>query len=142
MAATRILSEFTYRSGVPTQAYRFTVVVDEQGEVSVRNIQSPIGLIIDSVTGVPQSVVDDISTAIGEVENILAQTSAVNGTLTFSSSVSEAVVFTTAMASTTYRVVLSPDTFVPLRITNKTTTGFTVEAGAEFTGSVGYDVFV
>jgi hypothetical protein len=142
MAATRILSEFTYRSGVPTQAYRFTVVVDEQGLVSVRNIQSPIGLIIDSVTSVPQSVVDDISAAIGEVENILAQTSAVNGTLTFSSSVSEAVVFTTAMASTTYRVVLSPDTFVPLRITNKTTTGFTVEAGAEFTGSVGYDVFV
>lgn len=141
MAATRIASEFTYRSGVPASAYRFTVLVDETGEISVRDIQSPRGLIIDSVTSLPQSVITDINTAIAQVENILAQTSAVNGTLVFTNATSASYSFATAMVDTSYRVVLSPSAFVPLRV-SKTTTGFTVTAGATFTGSVGFDVFV
>ena len=142
MAATRVKSEFTYRSGVPSSAYFFTVVVDESGSISVRNIQSPFGLIIDSMTSLPQMVVTDINTAIGQVENILATTSAVNGVLVFSGSTSESFAFSTPMANTSYRVLLSPDLFVPLRITNKTIAGFTVEAGAAVTGSVGFDVLV
>lgn len=142
MTATRVLSEFTYRSGVPSSAYFFTIIVDEAGSYSVRNIQTPFGLILDSMTSLPQTVVTDISTALGQVENILATTSAVNGVLVFTNATSASYSFSTAMANTSYRVMLSPDLFVPLRIINKTTAGFTVEAGATVSGSVGFDVFL
>ena len=142
MAATRLLSEFTYRSGSGSNAYQFTVSVDQQELISVRNIQSPTGLIIESTTSLPQSVITDINTAIGQVEDVLALTSPVNGTLTFVAETEKEVTFDTAMANTSYRVQLSLDSFVPFRITNKTVTGFTVQAGVTFTGNVGYDVFV
>jgi len=137
-----MLAEFTYQSGVSSEAYYFTIVVDQNDRVSVRNIQSPYGLIIDSMTSVPSSVVDDINDAISQVEDLMSATSAINGTLTFSAEGSKDVTFSTALSSTSYRVQLTADTFVPLRITNKTTTGFTVQAAAVFTGNVGYDVFV
>lgn len=142
MAATLIGTEFTYTAGIPTQQYRFTILVDQFNNVSVRNIQSPFGLIMDSMTSVPASVQQDICDAIVQVEGILAATSAVNGTLTFTNEASKAVVFATAMTSTNYRVQVTTDEFVLLRITSKTLTGFTVEASAAFTGTVGYDVFI
>ena len=142
MAATRIQSDFTYRSGPPSQAYTFTVVVDQSGTLGIRNIQSPYGLIIDSMTKVPQSVIDDMNAAITQVEGILASTSAVNGTLVFTAESSKAFVFSTPQTGTAYRVQLTTDSFVPLRVISKTTAGFTVEAGATFTGSVGFDVFI
>lgn len=142
MTATLILSEFTYRSGVPASAYLFTVADDEQGNISVRDIQSPLGLIMDPWTQLPQSVADDIAAAITQVENLMSATSAVNGTLVFSASASESYTFSTPLAGTTYRVQLTSDAFVPLRITSKTVTGFTVQAAATFTGNVGFDVFV
>jgi hypothetical protein len=139
--ASLILSEFTYESGSGAAAYRFTVIVDAQGQVSVRNIQNPFGLIMDPWSQVPKSVSDDICTATAQVENILATTSAVNGTLTFAGGTQQSVTFSTPFSDTSYRVQLTSDTFVPLRVINKTTTGFTVDAGAAFTGTVGYDVF-
>lgn len=142
MAATLLLSEFTYQSGTGRNAYRFTVAVDQQGLVAVRDIENPYGLIVDPWSSVPASVIDDISTATSQVEGILATTSAVNGTLTFSNEATKNVTFGTAMADTTYRVQLVSDSFVSLRVINKTTAGFTVEAAADFTGTVGYDVFV
>lgn len=142
MAGVRMLSEFTYQSGVSPDLYFFTVVVDSSDRVSVRNIQSPFGLIIDSVTSVPESVVTDINTAISQVEGILAATSAVNGTLTFAAETSKAVTFATPLANANYRVQLDSSAFVGLRVTGKTVAGFTVEATAAFTGTVGYDVFV
>lgn len=142
MAATLAQSEFTYTSGVGTQVYRWTVVVPQTGNPGIRNIQGPFGLIIDTFTEVPESVVTDMNTSLQQVGDILASTTAINGTLVFAASTEQSVTFTTPLSGTTYRVHLSTDSFVPLRITNKTTTGFTVQAGAEFTGSVGYDVFV
>lgn len=142
MAGTRIQSDFTYRSGVGAQAYTFTIVEDQSGSLGVRDIQSPFGLLLDSMTRVPQSVIDDMNSAITQVEDILATTSAINGTLVFAAEAEKSVVFATALSSTDYRVQLAPDTFVPLRITNKTTAGFTVQAGATFNGAVGYDVFI
>lgn len=142
MAATRVLAEFTYQSGVSPNLYYFTVVYDQNGRISVRNIQSPYGLLIDSMTELPQSVTDDICTATAQVEDLMAATSAINGTLTFVGEAEKSVTFATALSSTGYRVHLSTDTFVPLRITNKTVTGFTVQAGATFSGTVGYDVFI
>lgn len=142
MAGTRILSEWTYKSGVTPNIYYFTIVVDQNDRVSVRNMQTPFGLIIDSMTALPESVVSDINDAIAQVESIMAATSAINGTLVYANETSKSVVFATALASATYRVQTTADVFVPLRITSKTTTGFTVEAAAAFTGNVGYDVFI
>lgn len=142
MAAALVLSEYVYESGGGSQTYRFTVVVDQQGNVSVRNIQNPFGLVMDPWSSIPQSVTDDICTATAQVENLLATTSAVNGELTFSDDTSQSVTFATAFSDTSYRVQVTTDSFVALRVINKTTTGFTVEASSAFTGTVGYDVFV
>jgi hypothetical protein len=142
VAGTRILSEFTYQSGVSPSVYFFTVVVDQNDLVSIRNVQSPFGLIIDTMTSVPQSVVDDMNAAITQVEGILAATSAINGILTFSLETMKTVTFATALTNSTYRVQLDQSAFVGLRVIGKTPTGFTVEASAAFTGTVGYDVFV
>ena len=142
MALTREVSDFTYRSGESsTGYYYFTISVNSTG-VNVRNIQTPTGSISDSVTGLPQSVLDDIQTAIAQVEDIVALTSSINGSLTFTAETSQTFVFTTALSDTSYRVVLSVGDFVPVRVTNKLTTGFTVEVGVTYTGTIGFDVFI
>jgi hypothetical protein len=87
-------------------------------------------------------VTDDIQTAITQVENFVAQTSAVNGQLTFAGETTKTVTFVTPMAGTTYRVVYSTADFVPVRTTSKTTAGFTVSVGVTYSGIVGYDIFV
>ena len=141
MAATMIQAEFTFRSGIPSEAYHFTVV-DSQGNIAVRDIENPFGLVMDPWSKLPKSVTDDIYTATLQVENIMAATSAINGTLVFAASNQESFTFTDPLAGTTYRVQLTTDQFVPLRVINKTVTGFTVQVGATFTGNVGFDVFI
>jgi hypothetical protein len=76
------------------------------------------------------------------VENFVAQTSAVNGQLTFAAETSKTVTFVTPFVGTGYRVVFSTTDFIPVRVTSKLTTGFTVSVGVSYTGVVGYDVFV
>lgn len=141
MAFSRTQFDFTYKSGVTGSYYYFTVSMDQSGNLSVKNIQSPNGRILDSNTQVPQSVMDDIQSALEQVENFVAQTSAVNGQLVFAGETSKTVTFATPFAGVTYRVVFSPADFVAFRVTNKLTTGFTVQAGTTYTGTVGYDVF-
>jgi len=135
-------SEFVYRSGVSPAIYTFTIVSDSLGNVSVRDIQDPYGFILSPYTLVPQSVTADINAAMSQVESILALTSAVNGTLSFTDEAEKSVAFATPTADTSYRVQVTTDAFVALRIINKTTAGFTVQAAATFTGTVGYDVFI
>lgn len=142
MAFSRTQFEFTYRSGVPGSYYYFTVLMDQSGNLAVKNIQSPNGRIVDSNTQVPQMVMDDIQLAIEQVENFVAQTSAVNGQLVFSGETSKSVTFATPFSGTNYRVVFSPQDFIPIRVINKLTTGFTVQTGITYTGTIGYDVFV
>jgi hypothetical protein len=142
MALQRTVTDFTYRSGVSPTFYYFTVSLDQFGGISVKNIQTPRGVIVDSQTSVPQSVTDDIQTAIQQVGNIVAQTSAINGQLAFAAQTSQTVTFVTPMVGTSYRVVFSVQDFVPVRVINKTTTGFTVQVGVQYTGTIGYDVFV
>lgn len=142
MAGTLAAFEATYNSGSGTNLYRYTITVNAAGRVSVRDIRTPFGLLIDSMTSVPQSVVNDIQASIGQVGSLVAMTSAINGTLTFVASTSQNVVFATPLSNTNYRVYLSPSDFIPARITNKLTTGFTVQLGVTFTGTVGYDLFV
>lgn len=142
MAYQRTTFDFSFRSGVSPQFYYFTVSLDQAGLISVKDIQSPQGRIIDSQTSLPQSVTDDITAAIAQVENLVAQTSAVNGQLTFAAETSKTVTFVTPFIGTGYRVVFSTTDFIPVRVTSKSTTGFTVSVGVTYTGTIGYDVFV
>jgi hypothetical protein len=141
MAASLAQSEFVYRSGVTPNIYTFTIVSNSQGVISVRDIQDPYGFVISPYTQIPKSVTTDINTAMAQVETILALTSAVNGTLTFAAETEKSVTFAEAFSDTSYRVQVTSDVFAPFRITNKTTLGFTVQAGSTITGTVGYDVF-
>lgn len=142
MALSRIQSEFTYTSGVPGSLYTFTILVDSQNNIAVRNILTPQGILQDPYTQLPLSVTSDIQTAIGQVENIVGQTSATNGLLTFTGQSSLSVTFPTAFSSTGYRVSLDVPDFIPHMVVSKLTTGFTVQLAVPFTGTVGYDVFV
>ena len=138
----RTVTDFTYRSGVSPTFYYFTITLDQFGGIAVKNIQTPQGRIIDSQTSVPQSVTNDIQTAIQQVGNFVAQTSAVNGQLSFVAQTTQTVTFAIPMTGTNYRVVFSLQDFVSVRVINKTTTGFTVDVGVTYTGTIGYDVFV
>ena len=143
MAATRLGLEATYRSpSTGSTYYTFIITSDQEENVSVRDIQGPYGLIVDSLTELPSSVVTDITTAINAVEAILAGISSTSGSVTFTAETEKAITFTTAMSDTTYRVYTNTSEFVPVRITNKATTGFTIEVGVTFTGTVRYDVLV
>lgn len=142
MSGTLIQSEFVYRSGVSPQIYQFTIVSDTTGIIKVRDIQDPWGFVISPYSTIPQSVTNDISSAMGQVENLLSLTSTINGTVTFANETSKSVSFVTPLADTSYRVVISAGVFAPFRIVNKTTAGFVLEAGATISGSVGYDVLL
>ena len=141
MALVKVLSEFTYESSSGGVSYCFTIVVDQQGNISVKNLLTPYGL-VDRVVSAPESVMGDIQTAIGQVEDLMAQTSAVNGNLSFTGETFQNVTFATAFANTNYRVHVTAGDFITWRITNKSVTGFTIEIGSTYTGTVGYDVFV
>jgi hypothetical protein len=142
MAATLVQSEFVYRSGPPSNQYTFTIVSNSQGQLSVRDLQNPYGFIISPYSTIPQSVTDDINTAMQQVGAILATSSAVSGTLVFVSEAYKTYNFASPTPNTNYRVQLATNTFVPLRVIGQTTTSFTIEAAATFTGNVGFDVFI
>lgn len=142
MAASLIQSEFVYRSGLPSEQYTFTIVSNSVGVLAVRDIQNPYGFILSPYSSIPQTVTNDISTAMQQVEALLAATSAVNGTLTFVSENTKTYTFASALATANYRVQVTTNSFVPLRVTGQTTTSFTIQAAATFTGTVGFDVFI
>lgn len=140
--ATLAQAEFVYRSGASPDLYQFTIVQNEMGAILVRDIQNPYGFVVSPYSQIPQSVTDDISDAMLQVEALLALTSAVNGTLTFAAETEKSFTFSTPFANTGYRVQITSDIFAPFRITSKTVNGFTVQAGAEVSGDVGFDVLV
>lgn len=142
MTLSLIESSFTYRSESGGQSYYFTVVVNQNGVKSIRDIITPRGPLCGANTQVPQFVLDDQQLAFGQVGNLLAQTSAINGILTFLGQTSQVVSFGTPMVSTNYRVHVSPQDPVFFWVTNKTLTQFTVNSSVTFSGMVGFDVFV
>jgi hypothetical protein len=143
--STRIESCFTYNVRIDdpcNPSWMFTIVVNQDGTCGVRNIKSPRGSICDSMTEIPGEVLDAINDAKAQVENILAQTSAVNGTLAFVAQTEESIVFATPFANTDYRVYVTLEDFIDYRIVNKTITGFDIELNLTYTGEVQFDVFV
>lgn len=147
MATTRVLIEscFTYLVRIDDPCapnWQFTIVVNQDGTIGVRNIKAPTGSICDSMTEIPGAVLDEINDAKAEVENILAQTSAINDTLNFVDQTTQSVVFAIPMVDTSYRVYVTLEDFIDYRITNSTTTGFDLELNVTYTGPVKYDVLV
>ena len=72
----------------------------------------------------------------------MAWTSAANGTLDFDSENEKAVLFSSPLSGSDYRVHVTSNVLTSFRVVSKTTTGFTIQAGSDITGSVGYDVLV
>lgn len=144
MALERVLSEFSYRSGNGSQFYYFTVGIDQSGNASVRDIRTPTGGLCNTRALLPQTVLDDINAAIAQVEDILAQTSPINGFATFTAATSYDVNFATPLSGIGYRVVFTKEEFIDVRVApgSKTVNGFTIEVSTTYTGTVGYDVFV
>ena len=142
MTLSAVLTERSYQSESGGQIYYFTVALDQAGNCTVRQIRTPTGLLRDSFTGVPGPVLDDINTGKAQLEDLVAQTSAVNGILTFADEVSKSVTFVTPFASADYGVFPTLPDFLTWKITSKTTTGFTLELGSNYTGDVRFDVFV
>lgn len=139
--AVLIQTEFTYQSGTAPTLYVFTIVSDQSGTLSVRDIQDPYGFILSPYTQIPKSVTDDIQDAMLQVEAILSSTSAYNGTVTMVGESSKVITFPSAQPNTNYRVYITSDVLAPFKVTNKTITSFTIEAGAEITATIGFDVF-
>jgi len=142
MTLSLIESAFTYRSESGGQSWYYTIVQNMNGVLGIRDILSPYGPLCDSNTQIPQFVLDDQQTAIGQVENILATTSAINGILTFTNDTSQTVTFATPLSNTSYRVQIAQQDPVYFWTTNKSLTGFTINASISFTGFVGFDLFV
>lgn len=142
MALTAVLTERTYRSESGGQVYHFKVTLDQNGTCDVREIRTPTGFLRDSVTGIPGPVLDDINTAKQQLEDLVAQTSAVNGILTYTDENTQSFTFSTPFANTEYGVVPTLPEFLGYRVTNKTTTGFDLELSTDYTGDVRVDVFV
>lgn len=142
MTAARTAVSASYSSGVNPNQYTFEVLIPTSGVPEVRNIRTPQGQIRDTFTGLPQSVVDDICEAIQTTEDILAATSAVNGTLTFTASTTASFTFTTPLSNTSYRVYVEKIQPLDYSVTTKTTTGFTVQLTTAYTGDLGFDVFL
>jgi hypothetical protein len=145
VVTTRIESCFVFntRTNDPcAPSWRYTIVVNQDGTCGVRDIKSPHGGICNSLTQIPGEVLDEINARKLQVENLVAQTSAINGTLNFVDETSQSVVFATPFADTSYRVYVTFEDFIDYRIVNKTTTGFDIELNVTYTGPVQYDVLV
>ncbi len=148
MTATRVQAEYTFKATHGGGDYFWEVVIDAQGLASIRNIRAPTGLIRDTVTNVPDPVVDDIHESVNQVQASLAETSVFSGVLNFTGETTKAVVIPGGVLNNTeYRVVYAPPDVVVFRTLNKTITGFTADAGVAY-GSVeepkdvGFEVFV
>ena len=142
MALTRQQSVHTYSSASGSQEYLFDVKVDAQGLVSIRNIRSPLGLIQDTLTSLPQTVIDDMDQAAELVTLLQLETEVDSGVVVFSGETTRPVVVAGGILNNTnYRVYYTTPDGTILTTTSKTITGFTVEAAAAY-GSIAVPITV
>lgn len=133
MSLTRTETALSYQSSSGGQAYKFEVVFDANNLVSVRNVQSPTGLIQDSYTGLPMAVVQDIQDAIAISRLSLAETQVDSGTLVFAGVTEvDAVIAGGTLNNASFRVVYTTPDGIALRTTNPTVTGFTAQAATTY----------
>lgn len=142
--ATQLRIQFEARYSATTtggQVWYYTVVSDAQNQVGYRDIISPQGPVRDGFTVIPQEINDAIQQSINQVESVLVATSAISGQLVFSDETEKTVNFSTPLADDNYRVHIDAPDFINTRVRFKATTGFVVELGSTYTGTIGYDVF-
>lgn len=133
MALTRIQSVFTYQSSSGGQAYTFDIVIDQQGLVGVRNIRTPLGLITDSLSQVPEAVAQDMLDALDLVRLSTDESSVAGGTVSFTGQTSLAVVIAAGLLNNAkYRVYLTSPDGVVLKAANKTISGFDIESASTY----------
>ena len=136
MALTRTQSVHYYTSSSGGYSYTFEVVIDSSDEISVRNIQTPLGGICDSSTTLPETVLADINAAMELVELLQDETEVDSGTITFDGSTEEAVVIPAGtLNNTNYRVYFTTSDGTVVTAESKTTTGFTATVASAY-GSV------
>jgi len=120
--------------------YYFSVISDLYGNISVSEVKR--GTSTHNENTYPQAVHTAIQNAISKLENIMSSLSNFNGSVSLTNNNEGSVIFSTPTANTEYRVLFSIDDFIPVRVKNRTTTGFTFELGSNFTGVVRYDVIL
>jgi len=132
MALSQVLSLTTFSSSSGGLNYYFDVAVDALGQISIRNVRTPLGLIRDPVTGVPQSVINDMRTAESVVQQTSTETQVETGTLSFNGVTSVAGAIPAGVVNNTnYRVVYTTPDGTYLYTDSKTTISF--EAVAPYT---------
>lgn len=119
--------------------YTFTVTSNSYGDITVSEVRR-YGYGIESTY--PSEVQRAITDAISRLEDIMAGISTLNGSITLTAQSEGQVVFTSPLANTDYRVIFSIDDFVIGRVKTRTTTGFTFELSAPYTGILRYDVLI
>lgn len=133
MSLVRQQSLYTFASSSGGQTYLFDIAVDTDGLVSVRNIRGPHGLISDSMTEVPSTVMDDINAAWGMVTQWNIEGQVANGVTTFTGQTYRDVTIAAGVLNNTnYRVVYTPSDGMTLYTENKTTTGFRAVVGTTY----------
>lgn len=136
MALTSQQTVVTYSSTTGSVVYLFDIVVDAQGNVFVRNIRSPKGLIQDPYTPIPDSVLNDIEEAKGLTEQGMSETQVDSGTLTFTGQTQQtATIPAGVLNNTSYRVIYTTPDGTILQTTTKTLTSFIAVAPTTY-GSV------
>lgn len=143
--ATHLRIQFEARYAATTlggEVWYYTIVSDPQNQIGYRDVISPQGPIRDGFTVIPEDINQAIQQSIAEVRSVLVATSAISGQLVFTDESQKTVNFSTALSSDTYRVHIDAPDFINTRVRFKSTTGFVVELGSTYTGTIGYDVFV
>lgn len=121
----------------PEGTFYFKVSIDPTSRVTVSDLRR--GSVYWS-SAYPYEVHQAISEAISRLENLMINTSKINGVVSLNDQATGRVLFNRVLANTSYQVLFSLDEFIPILVTEKTTTGFTFELGTSYTGLVRYDV--
>ncbi len=125
----RALATHTYQVVANKQTFRFDITLDSNGMMAVRNIQGPHGLIQDSYTALPDTVMNGISAARKIMTQQLSEKQVATGTLTFTGQTSQdAAIPSGVLNNTFYRVVYQTPDGTQLITIGQTTTSFTAEA--------------
>ena len=129
MTLSQVQAVTTFMSSSGGLAYYFDISVDSLGRLEVRNVRTPLGLIRDPVTGVPQSVLDDMMIAKEYVQQTATETQVASGTLSFAGVTSVTGAITAGVLNnTSYRVAYTTPDGVMLRTESKTLTSFVATA--------------
>jgi len=144
---SRTQSVTTYTSTQGSQQYLFDIVTNALGVKAVRNIRGPRGLISDSLTQVPQAVVEDINAAIALSNLSSAESVVVSGMVTFEGETTLPVVLAPDTVHTTeYRVVFETTDGTFLVADDLTVNGFNIVApyayGADAPKVVNWAIYV